>query len=133
MSTDDLLVQRYGRTPGRRLRGRLIAWIAGIGVVVVVTAWVVWAGLDGTNATVATQDTAHRVIDSRSVEVEFDLTVPRGETSRCIVQALNDGFAVVGWRVIEVPASDQATRSFSETVRTSELASTGLIYNCWLT
>jgi hypothetical protein len=48
------------------------------------------------------------------------------------VQALSDKFAVVGWKVIEVPPSDLANRSFTEVVRTSELATTGLISNCWL-
>jgi hypothetical protein len=129
----DDIQRRYGRTPGRRFRGRLVAWIAGIGVAVVITVWVVWAGLDGTSATIGTQDTAHTVIDSRSVEIEFDVTVPRGATSSCALQALNDTFAVVGWKIIELPASDQPTRSFTEVVRTSELASTGLIYACWLT
>ncbi|WP_382304892.1 DUF4307 domain-containing protein [Herbiconiux sp. UC225_62] len=127
------LQERYGRTAGRTFRGRLIAWLTGGFVAVVVTVWVVWAGLDGSSATVATQDTAHTVVDSRTVEVEFDVTIPRGSTARCAVQALSEKFAVVGWKIIDVPASDQATRSFSETVRTSELASTGLIYDCWLT
>ncbi len=127
------LQARYGRTPGRRLRGRLFAWIGGAGAVLVALVWVIWAGLDGSSATVATQDTAHTVIDSRSVQVEFDVTVPRGATASCAVQALSEKFAVVGWKVIDLPASDQSTRSFSETVRTSELASTGLIYDCWLT
>ena len=125
--------QRYGRTAGRRMRGRVIAWVTGAVVAVVIASWVIWAGLDGTSATVATQDTAHTVIDSRSVEVEFDVTIPRGSTASCAVQALSEKFAVVGWKIIDVPASDQATRSFAETVRTSELASTGLIYDCWLT
>jgi hypothetical protein len=127
------LQRRYGRTSGRRVRGRLIAWVAGIGVAVVVTVWVVWAGLDGSSATIGTQDTAHTVVDARSVEVEFDVTIPRGDTATCVVQALNEKFAIVGWKVIDLPASEQATRSFSEVVRTSELASTGLIYDCWLT
>ncbi|WP_440711183.1 DUF4307 domain-containing protein [Herbiconiux sp. YIM B11900] len=127
------LDQRYGRTPGSRARGKLIAWLGGIGVAVVITAWVVWGGLSGSAATLKTQDTAHLVVDSRSVQVDFDLTIPRGDTASCVVQALSEKFAVVGWKVVDIPASDSATRSFSETVRTSELASTGLIYNCWLT
>ena len=131
MSTDELQ-RRYGRTPARRLRSRLIAWVTGAAVAVVVIVWVVWAGLDGTSATIGKQDTAHTVIDARSVEVEFDVTIPRGDTASCSLQALNDTFAIVGWKVIDLPASDQATRSFREVVRTSELASTGLIYNCWL-
>ncbi|WP_291038679.1 DUF4307 domain-containing protein [Herbiconiux sp.] len=132
MSTDHLLEERYGRTPSRRRRTRLVAWVAGSAVAVVVIAWVLWAGLDGTNATVATQDIAHTVIDDSHVEVRFDVTLPRGEGALCAVQALSDKFAVVGWKVIEVPPSDLANRSFTEVVRTSELATTGLISNCWL-
>ncbi len=132
MSTDHLLEERYGRTPSRRRRTRLVAWVAGSAVAVVVIAWVLWAGLDGTNATVATQDIAHTVIDDSHVEVRYDVTLPRGEGALCAVQALSDKFAVVGWKVIEVPPSDLANRSFTEIVRTSELATTGLISNCWL-
>ena len=132
MSTDHLLEERYGRTPSRRLRARLVAWVAGSAVAVVLIAWVVWAGLDGTNATIGTQDIAHTVIDDSHVEVRFDVTLPRGEGALCAVQALSEKFAVVGWKVIEVPPSDLANRSFTEVVRTSELATTGLIYDCWL-
>ncbi|MDO9394910.1 MAG: DUF4307 domain-containing protein [Herbiconiux sp.] len=132
MSSHDLLDQRYGRTPARRARGRVIAWAAGVAVAVVMIVWVIWAGLDSVSGTVSTQDTAHEVLDDRSVRVEFDVTVPPGEAALCVVQALNDKFAVVGWKQLELPASEQGTRSFSETVRTTELASTGLIYNCWL-
>ncbi|MCS5715295.1 DUF4307 domain-containing protein [Herbiconiux sp. CPCC 205716] len=127
------LAERYGRTKARRAGGRLLAWIAGGAVALVLVVWVVWAGLDGTNATIATQDTAHEVLDDHSVRVEFDVTVPTGSTAGCVVQALNDGFAVVGWKIVELPASDSPTRSFTEIVRTSELASTGLISSCWLT
>ncbi|MFB2584332.1 DUF4307 domain-containing protein [Herbiconiux liukaitaii] len=131
-STDRLLEERYGRTPTRRFRAKLFAWIAGSAVAVVLVAWVVWAGLDGTNATIDTQDTAHSVLDEHSVEVSFDVTIPRGEGALCAVQALSEKFAVVGWKVIEVPPADVATRSYTEVVRTSELATTGLIYDCWL-
>ncbi len=131
--TSSSLDQRYGRTPARRARRTLIAWTTGVAAAVVVVAWVVWAGLDGSSASIDAQDTAHLVVDSRSVQVDFDLTLPRGDTASCLVQALNDSFAVVGWKVVDIPASDQPIRSFTETVRTSELASTGLIYDCWLT
>jgi hypothetical protein len=127
------LAERYGRTRARLAGRRLLAWIAGGAVAVVLVVWVVWAGLDGTNATIATQDTAHEVLDARSVRVEFDVTVPTGTTAGCVVQALNDRFAVVGWKVIELRASENPTRSFTEVVRTSEMASTGLISSCWLT
>jgi hypothetical protein len=134
MSDDrQLLEQRYGRTPERRKRGKVLAWVAGAAVAVVIAVWVVWGGLDGIAGDIATQDTAHEVIDEHAVRVEGDVTLPRGEPGSCVLQALNEKFAVVGWRVIDLPASDQPTRSVSELVRTSEPATTGLIYDCWLT
>jgi hypothetical protein len=129
----DVLAERYGRTPRRRMRARALAWVAGVAVAVVMVAWVVWAGLDGLTGTVDTQDTAHEVIDDRTVRVDFDVTVPEGESASCVVQALSEKFAVVGWKVIDLPPADRPTRSYSEIVRTSELATTGLIYDCWLT
>jgi len=49
------------------------------------------------------------------------------------VQALNSTFAIVGWVIVDVAASSERTRTFTKTVRTTELAVTGLIYRCWLT
>ena len=43
----------------------------------------------------------------RAVEVSWTLSVPPGNETACIVQALNEDFTVVGWKVVEIPASDQ--------------------------
>ena len=72
------------------------------------------------------------IVDDRTVEVSFDLTVPTGRDAACAVQALNEQSAVVGWLVVEYPASSDRFRSYTETVRTTELATTGLISSCWL-
>ena len=55
-----------------------------------------------------------------------------GNDTACIVQALNEDFTVVGWKVIEVPASTLHIRSLTETVRVAQEANTGWIYHCWL-
>lgn len=127
------LDDRYGNTRSNRRRTLVIVLASAVAFVIAFTAWVVWAGLDGTNATIVTNDTAHSVIDDRNVDVSFDVTVDRGTAVSCAVQALNDGFAIVGWKLIDLPPSDKATRPFTERVRTTEQASTGLIYRCWLT
>ena len=123
---------RYGRTPRRRKRERRTAWIVGGAFGLVFLAWVVWAGLDAAGPGIDVRDTAHSVVDDRTVTVTFELSAPPGTSTHCAVQALNDTFAVVGWKVIEIPASEQRTRTFTETVTTVEEASTGLIYRCWL-
>ncbi|MET4638977.1 DUF4307 domain-containing protein [Mycetocola sp. 2940] len=128
-----VLEERYGRSPHAKVRQRRLGWIVGGAFALVFCAWVVWAALDMVGpAALEVRDTAHVVVDERTVTVTFELSVATGTPSYCAVQALNDTFAVVGWKVVEIPPSGQRTRTFTETVRTTELASTGLIYRCWL-
>ena len=128
------LDDRYGRTRRHRSRDRFLLIGAAIAFAVVLVAWVVWAGLDGQKPQLEVTDTGHRLLnEDRAVEVSWNLSVPPGNETACIVQALNEDFTVVGWKVIEVPASDQHIRSLTETVRTAQEANSGLIYRCWLT
>lgn len=132
MSTE-AIEARYGRSPTRQRRGRLLGIVAAIGVTVVVVAWVVWVGLLGPNASLGSRDLGYSLVGDDAVEVRYEVTVAAGKTVSCAVQALNDTFAIVGWKVVAISASDTGTRQFRETLRTSEPAVTGLIYRCWLT
>ena len=129
----DVLAARYGRTRTNRTRDRLLLIAGAAFAAIVLVAWVVWAGLDGQKPQIEVTDTGHRLInDERAVEVSWNLSVPPGNETACIVQALNEDFTVVGWKVIEVPASTLHIRSLTETVRVAQEANTGLIYHCWL-
>ena len=128
----DILDARYGRSSGSRKRQKRFGIIAAAAFAVVLVAWVVWAGLDAAGSSLETKDVAHSITSDTSVDVTFQLSVEAGTPTYCAVQALNDRFAVVGWKIIEVPASDSFNRTITESVRTTELASTGLIYRCWL-
>ncbi|MEO5921606.1 MAG: DUF4307 domain-containing protein [Pseudolysinimonas sp.] len=132
MSTDSLEA-RYGRGAEQRRRTRLLAMIAGVGVAVVVVAWVAWVGLFGANASLGSHDLGYSLIGDNAVEVRYEVTADAMTPVSCAVQALNDSFAVVGWKIVVIPPSEQPTRQFRETLRTSEPAVTGLIYRCWLT
>ncbi|QYF72149.1 DUF4307 domain-containing protein [Cryobacterium sp. PAMC25264] len=127
------LDKRYGRTSGTRLRDRRVLWIVAGAFAVILTAWVVWAGLDGAGPSIEARDTRHSIIDENNISVTFEVSLPTGSPSSCAVQALNESFTVVGWTVIDLPPSDQYTRSFTEVLHTTELSNTGLIYRCWLT
>lgn len=133
MAVSSNLDKRYGRTPGSRLRDRRVLWIVAGAFAVILTAWVVWAGLDGAGPSIEARDTRHSIIDENSISVTFEVSLPTGTPSSCAVQALNESFTVVGWKVIDLPPSDQYTRSFTEVLHTTELSNTGLIYRCWLT
>jgi hypothetical protein len=133
MTVSAELDARYGRSTSRRKRDRLLLW-SGAGVfAIVLVAWVIWAGLDGSKPLIETEDIGYSVIDEHNVEVKFQVSVPTGTATSCAVEALNESFTVVGWKVIDLPPSTEYTRSFTEQLRTSELSTTGLIYRCWLT
>lgn len=125
------LDDRYGRTAKVRTRGRFIAWAAGVAVAVVFIAWVVWAGLDGTAPQLEVRDTGFQLTETTAT-ARFQVTVDPGTKVRCAVQALNESFEIVGWKVVDLPPSDERTRGFVETVRTTMEPNTGLIYRCWL-
>ncbi|RNE63788.1 DUF4307 domain-containing protein [Cryobacterium tepidiphilum] len=127
------LGERYGRTRTRTRRDRVILWSVGAAFVVVFAAWVVWAGLDGSKASIETRDLGYTVVDDHAVSVAFEVSAPTGTPLSCAVQALNTDFTIVGWKVVDLPPSTDYTRTFSETVRTSGRSESGLIYRCWLT
>ena len=133
MAVSSNLDERYGRTPGSRLRDRRVLWVVAGTFALVLTAWVVWAGLDGAGPAIEARDTRHQIIDDNSISVTFEVSLPTGHPASYAVQALNESFTVVGWKVIDLPASDTYTRSFTEILHTTELSNTGLIYRCWLT
>lgn len=124
---------RYGRTTGSRRRTRVLAWSAGVAVVLVFIAWLAWGGaLTGASASFEARDIGFDAVSDREVVVTWQFTVEPGTDAQCALQALNSTHAIIGWEVVDVPASDSRTRRFTESVLTTERAVTGLIYRCWL-
>lgn len=130
--TQQSLDERYGRTARDDSRTKRILIIAGVLFTLVFGAWVVWGGLSGTNAELEVRELGYRDLTETSITVNWEVSVEPGTEVSCAVQALNENFGIVGWRVLELGASDERTRVFSETLRTSEQAVTGLPYGCWL-
>jgi hypothetical protein len=124
---------RYGRTPARRSRTRMLAWGAAVGVAIVLIAWVAWAGLLSPGASLQARDSGFRVLTDHTIEVDWQLTAPVGSEVSCAVKAISEKKAVVGWKVVEVEPSDQAIRNVSAVLRTTEKPDGGLLYRCWLT
>ncbi|MGV8970385.1 MAG: DUF4307 domain-containing protein [Microbacteriaceae bacterium] len=127
------LDERYGRTPRTANRTRAIFIATAAAFVVVFAAWLVWGGLLGAPAQLQVQDTGYTIVDEQLVEVRFSVTAEPNTPISCAVQALNSSFGIIGWRLVDLPVTEQRTRSFSEEVRTTEQAVTGLVYRCWLT
>lgn len=131
-TTQQRLDERYGRTAGAERRTRRLMIIAGVIFAAVFTAWVVWGGLSGTNAELETRELGYANITDTSIDVRWEVSVAQGTEVSCAIQALNASFGIVGWRIVDLPASTERTRVFIETLRTAELPVTGLPYRCWL-
>lgn len=124
------LDERYGRGQRRRI-DRRIAWTLAIALLaagaIVLTLLVV-----ASTRTVEFRDLAYEVLDDRSVDIDFEVTAPPGSEVACAIEALSPSYAQVGWKIIELPASDVRTRQFSETLVTVSPATTGYVKSCWL-
>ena len=126
------LDDRYGRTPGRLRRSRVIAIVAAVAVAVVFAVWALWAGPGETSHGLDTSDVGYEVLSDHRTVVHTQISVDPGTAARCAVQVLDKSFTIVGWKEIRVPASDQRTRSLSTPVNTVSRGVTGLIHDCWV-
>lgn len=127
------VAERYGRTPVDGRRRVVLAAAAGAAVLAVVIAWVVWVGLFTPGASLETRDLGYVNQTDDTVDIRFEVTTEPGTPVSCALQALNAQFAIVGWKVVDLPPGEARTHAYVENVRVTEPAVTGLIYRCWLT
>lgn len=132
-STTAALDERYGRTPGRRRRRTIVAVATGAAVVITSIAWVIWVGLFEPGASLETRDLGFTLGEQGTVDIRFEVSADPGAEVSCALQALDQQFGIVGWKVVDLPPSDDRTRVFTEVVQTAADPVTGLIYRCWLT
>lgn len=136
-SAENSLANRYGGKK-RALSGRtkLIIALAAVAVAVILLGAVVVR--NATNS-VSFKDVGFNVVDPTLTEVDFQVTKEPGSTAECAVKAMNEGFAVVGWKVVTIGPNDAATGSdggrttaHREAVRTESVAVSGMIDRCWI-
>ena len=127
MTTAEQLDERYGRTRARRT-----PWIiAGIVAVLVVGAFG-WMIVAQSMSSVDADDLGYELVDEHTVDVRFQVSGVQGKDVVCVVEALDEEFGVVGWKVVEIPAGDSHTQALSAVVPTVSAATTGLVNTCWV-
>jgi hypothetical protein len=124
------LDDRYGRGRRRRIDRRLGWGVAGA-LLVAGLAFLLFGGWQ-TGSTIEFRDLAYSVVDERTVEVDFEVTAPPGSDVVCALEALSESYSQIGWKVHELPASDQRTRRFTDTLVTTGPATTGIVKSCWI-
>ena len=128
-ATQDLLDDRYGRRRGPRGR---IGWIV-VGVIVAaVVGYLSWTTVASAVDTVDVDGTGFVWHDAHSVSVQFQITVRPGVPVTCALEAQDTEHGVVGWRVVEYPASEEHSRAYTETITTTSEATTGFASSCWI-
>ncbi|TDN92408.1 DUF4307 domain-containing protein [Microbacterium sp. BK668] len=129
MTTQQMLDERYGRT-----RRGTTRWVVAAAIVLGLVAVVAFAWLTVANSidSVDADTTGFQVIDERTVTLEFQVSAPTGSTVSCALEAQDEEHGVVGWKVVELPASDTHARAFRETIPTLAEATTGFVNSCWV-
>lgn len=130
MTTQDMLDERYGRTRSPRRR-----WVIGAAVAVaaIVVGLFVWTTVANSLDAVDVDTTGFEVVDEHSVILSFQFTAPMGRSVACAIEAQDEEHGVVGWRVVELPASQDHVQAFRETIATTAPATTGFVNACWVT
>jgi hypothetical protein len=124
---------RYGRTPKRRRRAVVVAIAVGAAVLVTVVAWVIWVGLFTPDAAIDNQDIGYTHVDASTLRITEQISTDPGVAVTCSFEALDAKFAIVGWKVVDIPPSTQRTYRHAETVRISQPAVNGTVGGCWPT
>nr|WP_201469247.1 DUF4307 domain-containing protein [Microbacterium hydrocarbonoxydans] len=127
MTTAQQLDERYGRTRRRRW-----PWVVVIVAAVAVVSALGWSVVSNQMNSVDSDDLGFELVDEHTVEVRFQVTGVQGKDVGCVVEALDEEFGVVGWKVVELPAGDSHSQTFSATVPTVAEATTGLVKACWV-
>lgn len=127
MTTAQQLDERYGRTRRRRL-----PWIIGGAVALVVIGALSWMTVSQSIASVDADDLGFTLVDEYSVDVSFQVTGVQGKDVVCALEALDEEFGVVGWKIVEIAAGDSHSQAVSVTIPTVAQATTGLVNTCWV-
>lgn len=127
MTTAQELDARYGRTRKRRL-----PWVIGIAVAVLGVGAYSWLLVADSMNSVDADDLGYQIVDEHTVELTFQVSGVAGKDVACAIEALDEEFGTVGWKIIEIPAAEGHTRSFTERIPTVAEATTGLVSSCWV-
>ncbi|MCO4239110.1 DUF4307 domain-containing protein [Pseudarthrobacter raffinosi] len=134
---DTSLANRYGSKkqplPRAVKRGIAVAALAaGVG-------FMAWVSTSSAGSDVTFKDIGFSTTDATATEVDFQVTREPGTAVKCAVKALDSKFAVVGWKVVDIPpgkadgtADGGRTVSQRVTLRTESLSVSGVVDDCWI-
>ncbi len=107
-------------------------WVIGGAIALIVVIIAGWMTVSQSMNAVKADDLGFEVVDAHSVTVDFQISGRQGTAVVCAVEALDEEFGVVGWKIVEIPAGDSHLQQLSATIPTVAAATTGLVNTCWV-
>ena len=134
-SLPEQIAQRYGRSPQQEAQRRRSVIIAASLITALFVVWAIWANLTAKNEPTF-KTSSFEIIDSSNMSVSFVVTKPANSSAICAIQALKEDYGVVAYKEVKIPATSPEDGSISDvpltvSLRTTELAVTGLVDRCW--
>lgn len=114
-------------------KGRIAVILAASLLIICFSIFTVASTIAGSRQ-VKTQDVGFEILNDQQISVQFTVTTPAKitEPTTCAVQALNQQFAIVGYREVSLAPETPAGQVIDVRVNTTELAVSGLVDYCWL-
>lgn len=81
---------------------------------------------------VSWQDIGYTQHDDLNLNVKFEVSAPPGTPVACAVEALNTIKATVGWKIVELPVTDQLTHTITTRLVTTNPATAATARECWV-
>jgi len=112
---------------------RIFAAVIATALLVLFVIWAIAVTADNA-AQVQVSTTGYKVISDRQTEVNFTVKQPSEvkQAAVCEATALNQGFAVVGFKEVEIAKGTKAGDVITVKLNTTDLAVSGLVDACRL-
>lgn len=91
-----------------------------------------WYAFASAADAVDTTTTAFHLVDDHTVTVTFQITGPADKAIACVLEADDADHGVVGWKVVQYPASGTHAQAFTEQIPVTGIATTGFVNTCWV-
>ncbi|MBF4549815.1 hypothetical protein C5E07_03970 [Pseudoclavibacter sp. RFBJ3] len=128
------LVDRYGaRAPRSEKKPERWIWmVVGIFVIAVVAFWATTTVGPVSSSAIRADTVRFSIVDDANVSFDYRITAPAGTEATCAIEIRDEQQAVVGWDIVDVPATDEASQVLNAQVRTTKAGTTALVKECWL-
>lgn len=127
---DQSLEDRYGTGRQGRLDKRF-AWGAAGVLVAAGVGFLLFSGWHQ-QSNLEVQDIGYSEPNEYSLDVKFNVSAPPDTPVACAVEALNTSKATVGWKVVEIPPTDDRDHTITTNVVITNPATAATARECWV-